>query len=197
MRFRSSICFLLLCCFVMAANGQTNNASNAKKRHKFAFYAGVGPNVYHNNLETARNLVKPWNYAFVGRFMWEPEHFLSLGIESGYNVLYRVDANSQAFGSADVTNVAIPLQVVVSMRFFTNYYFNFAMGQSILLNKASTSGHGDFSASSWSFADFGLSLGYRHRFANRLSVGAEGKLFYSTKYRDANLTLAFVAGYNF
>jgi hypothetical protein len=111
-----------------------------EKKHKFALYAGIGPNVYFNNLELAKNSVNVVNYSFVGRIMWEPEHFLSLGIESGYYRLYTV--KSPEAGNVFISNSAIPIQIVVSMRFLKSFYFAGSLGQSILLNEATSQTYG-------------------------------------------------------
>jgi hypothetical protein len=174
---------------------QTITAQQAKK-HPFSIYAGFGPNIYFNNLVVAKNHVNVFNYSFVGRFMWEPEHFLSLGLETGYNRLYTVSVSSATDGSAHIINTAIPIQIVVSMKFLQRCYFNFSMGQSILLNHATSSNNGDFSATSWSFADIGAALGYRYHLNKRFSIGGEAKFFYSTHLNDKNLALVFMAGYN-
>ena len=173
---------------------QTNDHPQSKKR-RFAFYGGFGPNYYFNNLAIAKNLVNEFNYSFVGRFMWEPEHLLSVGIETGYYRLYTM--NTPEPTHAHIANSAIPIQLVVSMKFLKTFYFNFNMGQSILLNKVNSDSYGNFDASSVSLADFTGTLGYRHRFKNRFSVGAEAKFFYSTGFVDRNIALIFVGGYKF
>ena len=187
---------ILITCFSVSATAQTSDAQKAKK-HPFSLYLGFGPNVYFNNLVVAKNHVNVFNYSLVGRFMWEPEHFLSLGIETGYNRLYTVSVSSPTDGSAHIINTAIPIQIVVSIKFLQHFYGNFSMGQSILLNHATSSNSGDFSATAWSFADIGAALGYRYHLKNRFSIGGEAKFFYSTHLNDKNLALVFVAGYNF
>ena len=165
------------------------------KKRRFAFYGGVGPNYYFNNLVIGKNLVNELNYSFMGRLMWEPEHLLSVGIESGYYRLYTM--NTPEPTHAHIANTAIPIQIVVSMKFLKTFYFDFSMGQSILLNKVNSETNGNFDASTVSLADFSGTLGYRYRFKNRISVGAEAKFFYSTGFVDRNIALIFVGGYKF
>ena len=70
------------------------------------------------------------NYSIAGRLMWEPEHYLSLGIESGYYRLYSLDVNSSDDStSVHILNVAIPIQLVISMKFFENFYASFSFGR--------------------------------------------------------------------
>src|SRR6188768_1578291 len=93
---------------------QTTTEPLTKPFHH-SLYVGVGPNFYFNNLVIAKDYVKEFNYSFAFRFMWEPEHLLSLGIESGYYRLYSVDFREQS--EVNISNNAIPIQLVVSMKF--------------------------------------------------------------------------------
>ncbi|MFI5155312.1 MAG: hypothetical protein ACHQEM_03975 [Chitinophagales bacterium] len=194
MRIQRLICGILVCLCSAAVMAQTNNQAHVKK-HRFALYAGIGPNYYFNNLVLGKKLVNDWNYSFVGRFMWEPEHFLSVGIESGYYRLYTLNGPDTAH--AHIANSAIPIQFVISMKFLKSFYFNFSMGQSKLINKVTADVSGDFNASAWSLADFTCTLGYHYVFKSRISLGAELKYFYSTAFTDRNIALVFMAGYKF
>jgi hypothetical protein len=174
-------------------SGQTNDQQHPKKR-RFVLYAGVGPNYYFNNLKTEHDLVNSFNYSVVGRLMWEPEHLLSVGIESGYYRLYTV--NATASGS-QIINSAIPLHIVVSMKFLQHFYANYSMGQSLLENRVHSASYGDFHANAWSLADFGAALGYRRILTSRFILGAELKYYYSTKNVDENIALVVMGGFRF
>ena len=174
------------------------NSTTSPKNHKFTFYLGVGPNYYFNNLVLAKDKVKELSYSFVGRIMWEPKHNLSLGIESGYNRFYSVDGElSGSGGHVHIVNAAIPIRIVVSMKFFQNYYASFNMGQSILKNNVSTSNAGTFNASNVSLGDFGLDIGYKRLVSDRFYLGSEIKGTYSAKLEDKNIALVFLGGFRF
>ena len=184
----------LLC--VVSIHVMAQNAPSEKKpRRKFSVYAGFGPNVYFNNLQLAANYVHPFNYSFVGRFMWEPEHFLSLGLETGYYRLYNVKISDPE--NIFISNSAVPIQIVVSMKFLQSYYFNFSLGQSLLFNEVNSANHGSNNAQTFSPGDFTTTLGYKHPLKGRFSLGAETKFFYSGRANDCSLALVFVGGYNF
>ena len=188
---------IFFCCFAFKGVAQTKDITTAKTHH-FTFYAGVGPNYYFNNLVIAKNKVNEFNYSFIGRIMWEPKHNLSLGIESGYNQLYTFNADLPSpRGNVHIVNVAIPIRIVISMKFFHHFYANFNMGQSILLNKVSSSNYGTFDASSISLGDFGLDFGYKRLISDRIYLGSEIKGFYSSKLEDKNIALVFFAGFRF
>ncbi|MBL7864091.1 MAG: hypothetical protein JNK10_04400 [Cyclobacteriaceae bacterium] len=165
------------------------------KPHRWTVYGGIGPNYYFNNLETASQHVTEVNYSFVTRIMWEPEHFLSLGFETGYNRLYSLSGDGPVIGKSSIVNVAVPLQVVVSMKFFDDFYANFNLGQAILLNRVTTQNNGDFHATVLSLGDFAATIGYRKDISPRFRLGTELKAYYSSKLNDKNLSLLFMAGY--
>jgi len=186
---------ILMCCSMLQATAQNENVRTKKDRH-FTVYGGIGPSYYFNNLVVGKKGVNEFSYSVVGRFMWEPEYFLSLGFETGYFKLYTADY-ATGNNTAHISNIAIPIQLVISMKFLKNYYCNFSMGQSLLLNKVTTSASGNFDATTLSLGDFGLTVGYRHTMSERFFLGTELKGYYSSKLDDRNIALAFIGGYRF
>lgn len=180
---------------ITSASAQTAATAPSGKKHRWIVYGGVGPNYYINNLEVAADKVKPLNYSFVARLMWEPEYFLRLGFETGYNQLYRMSGTHPATGDVSIVNASIPIQFVVSMQFLKHYYWNFGMGQAFLMNNVSTDKLGNYDASVLSLGDFTATLGYRKDISERFTLGAEFRGYYSGKLEDKNLALVFMAGY--
>jgi len=174
----------------MAQNGSTEDL----KYRKFALYLGAGPSYFINNVVTFKNEVNSFNYEISFRAMWEPKHsFLSLGFESGYYRLYSVSVDSI---KSKVVNTAIPLQLVVSMKVAKNWYANFSFGQSILYNKVTTElSASNHSNHTLSYADLGLTAGYRFSVKNRLSYAVETKFFYSSGNADGTVAVLFMVGY--
>lgn len=181
--------------FCYSTDGSGQSPDTQKKAHRWSVYGGIGPNFYLNNLEIAADRVKPVNYSFVARLMWEPEYFLSLGLETGYNQLYTMSGSHPTTGDVRIVNAVVPLQGVVSMRFTEHLYGNFNLGFGILLNNVSTGLLGDFDASVMSLGDFTAALGYRKNLTDRFTLGGEIRGYYSGKLQDRNIALVFVAGY--
>lgn len=129
--------------------------------------------------------------------MWEPEHFIGFGLETGYYQLYTVRYTAPSFETVQIANTAVPIQLVVSMKFLKNYYADLSIGQTNLSYKFQSSDMGNFDSSSWSLADFGLTVGYKQLFLSRVFTGAEMKFFHSEKNIDSNLAFVFMVGYNF
>jgi hypothetical protein len=194
MLLRNTIIGILIIASSAHSAAQTNNDAQPSKS-KFAVYAGFGPNYYFNNLQIGKNYVNEFNYSFTARFMWEPEHLLSLGFETGYYRLYTF--NGPGAAQVHITNTAIPLQVVISMKLPAAFYVNFSMGQSLLHNSATSGSFPTFKTSALSVADFSGTLGYRYKFNDKFSISAEGKYFYSSSFVDKNIALLFVGGFRF
>jgi hypothetical protein len=191
--------FLAMCYFfaIQACLAQAPNTIKSPKKYKYTIYAGVGPNYYFNNLVLGKDYVNELNYSFVTRFMWEPEHFVSLGFETGYNRLYTLSGDPSVTKGTKVINAAIPIQFLVSMKFLQHFYGNFSLGQSIRLNKVTTPNTTDYNATNFSLGDFGLGLGYKKVVGPRFFLGTELKGYYSSKLDDTNIGLVFMGGYRF
>jgi hypothetical protein len=183
--------FIIAC----ATKSMAQTTDSQQKEKHFAIYAGIGPNYYFNNLQVGHDFVNEFNYSIVGRFMWEPGHFLSIGVESGYYRLYTLNAPAPA--QVHISNTAIPIQIVVSMKFLKAFYGSLSMGQSILKNDDHSATYGDFSTHAVSLADFTGTVGYRHMLTNKFSIGTEAKYFYSSSFTDKNIALVFVGGFRF
>lgn len=182
----------------ISLHAQDLTTSAKPKKHRFSIYAGLGPNFYFNNLEVSKQYVREFNYAFVTRFMWEPGHNLSLGLETGYNGLYSIKENLTPVSQVKISNAAIPIQLVISMKFLQDFYGSFTMGQSILLNKVYTKtaqAEQKSTATNLSLGDFGLAAGYKKSISSKIYLGAELKGFYSSKLDDKNLGLVFITGF--
>ena len=155
-----------------------------------------GPNFYFNNIKTFGDYVRPVNYGFFGRIMWNSRYLVSLGIETGYNKYYRV--NGFENNAIKASLAAIPLHLVIGMRVTKSFYANFSFGPSLLLNVASiATQENSVHNKVLSLADGSASIGYRKRVAKDLTIGAELKFNFSTKATDMNLALPIVLSYDF
>jgi hypothetical protein len=182
---------LIICALCWTCGLSAQNQPVAEKPNRgFVVYAGAGPCIFFNNLVIAKDHVNEFNYAFAGRVMWEPEHLLSLGIESGYYCRYTVDFGSES--DVNISNYGIPIHIVVGMKFLKRFYFNFASGQTILLNKVTNTQDSDVNSSVLSLGDLSGSLGYKFKIKDRLSMAAETKFYYSSKLNDKNLAFLFM-----
>lgn len=166
---------------------------NAQTNHFSAAISG-GPNFYFNNIKTFKDNVRPFNYSFFARVMWNSKYAVSLGLETGYNRYYRVNGFSDANIRSSLT--AIPFHLVIGMRVTKAFYTNLSFGPSLLLNAARTSTDA-VNNKVFSFADGSLAVGYKRKLNEKFNIGAELKFNFSTKAEDLNITLPIVLSYRF
>lgn len=169
--------------------------SNPQDGHFTGSLSG-GANYYYNNIKTFGEYVRPLNYSFFGRIMWNSRYLVSLGIETGYNKYYRVNGFDN--NAINASLAAIPIHLVIGMRVAKPFYVNFSFGPSLLLNVASIDGKGNSMHNKvLSLADGSACFGYRKRLSKDFTLGAELKLNFSTKASDINLALPVVLSYDF
>ena len=184
----------LVFCFLTGKSFAQNGEGETGKYHKFSVYAGAGPSYFFNNLVLLKDGVSSFKYAISARIMWEPQHsFVSLGFETGYYRLYSVKSTDP---KGDVTNSAVPLLFVASMKFSKKIYVNWSMGQSLNYNKISnTDSAYNFNSSYLSPADFAVTVGYKFVQKPTISYAAEVKGFYSSKYDNETIAILFIVGF--
>ncbi|MFL5741934.1 MAG: hypothetical protein ACJ75B_17050 [Flavisolibacter sp.] len=185
-------CTILILSFAIASKAQGDETMEKKTSH-YAVYLTAGPNYFFNNVVLGKNLVNEFNYQVTARFMWEPEYFLSLGLETGYYRLYT--ANSSGQGDVHIVNSAVPLHFLVSMNVWKAYYFDLGVGPSFLQNKVHSGTYGNFDGSSVSLADFSGTLSYRFKWKGHFRMGVGSRFFYSSHVNDKSLALLFIVGY--
>lgn len=190
-----SFLLVLLIITTIDLQAQDRKQDNPQDGH-FTGSLSAGPNYYFNNIVTFGNYVKPVNYCFFGRIMWNSRYLVSLGIETGYNRFYRVDGFEKDAIKATLT--AIPLHLVIGMRIRKVFYTHFSFGPSLLLNSAySTSMDNRLKNKVLSLADGSVCIGYRKRLTKDFTIGAELKFNFSTKAQDLSLALPIVFSYDF
>jgi hypothetical protein len=180
---------------------QSTEGDSVKYR-KFSVYAGGGPSIFFNNVQLFKNSVNPWGYAISARVMWEPEHSkVSLGIETGYNRQYSanttlIDSLNNKSLNVHVTNSAIPILFIVSMKFSKQIYANWSMGQSFNFSNVNSPGYNENrNSKTTSLADFSATVGYRFIQKTRINYAAELKGYYSSSYSNATIAVLFIVGF--
>ena len=133
------------------------------------------------------------------RLMWEPEHLLSIGIESGYLQLYDITTqityeDTITFdGSSELT--AVPIIVVYSMELFENFQLSVGSGIFLLTSKVDALGN-PVNSDQVSTGVLG-SASYYHPLSHTISLGGEIKYYLINKIEDGDLTLQLSLQYRF
>ncbi|MFC2094351.1 outer membrane beta-barrel protein [Bacteroidota bacterium] len=133
------------------------------------------------------------------RLMWEPEHLLSLGIESGYLQLYDISTqityqDTITFnGSSELT--AVPIIAVYSMELFENFKISVGSGIFLLTSKVDALGN-PVNSEQVSTGVLGAAS-YYYPLSHTISLGGEIKYYLINKIEDGDLTLQFSLQYRF
>ena len=133
------------------------------------------------------------------RLMWEPEHLLSIGIESGYLKLYDISTqrtiqDTITFnGSSELSTV--PIITVFSMELFENFKLSIGSGIFLLTSKVDALGN-QVNSLQVSTGSLG-SASYHYPLSHTISLGGEIKYYLINKIEDGDLTLQFSLQYRF
>ncbi len=133
------------------------------------------------------------------RLMWEPEHLLSIGIESGYLQLYDISTqltiqDTITFnGSSELT--AVPIITVFSMELFEKFKISVGSGIFLLTSKVDALGN-PVNSNQVSTGVLG-SASYYYPLSHTISLGGEVKYYLINKIEDGDLTLQFSLQYRF
>lgn len=129
------------------------------------------------------------------RFMWEPEHRISLGIETGYYKVYEVQlSDSKQVNTASLS--IIPILFRVQMRIFKRFYASVATGISIHNSKVNALGN-QSDSQVLGFSNLQLSAGYIYPITKQFGLGLEAKFLSENKTEDMVLSFEAVARYQF
>lgn len=139
-------------------------------------------------------------YGFSGtiRIMWEPEHLLSVGIESGYLQLYNFHTqrtiNGISFSGSSELN-AVPILMVFSMELFENFKISFGSG--IFLLNSKVDALDNLVNSNQISTGILAGASYLHPLSHTLSLGGEIKYYLINKIEDGDLSLQVSLQYKF
>jgi len=133
------------------------------------------------------------------RLMWEPEHLLSIGIESGYLQLYDITTqityqDTITFkGSSELT--AVPIITVFSMELFENFKLSIGSGIFLLTSKVDALGN-PVNSDQVSTGVLG-SASYYYPLSHTIALGGEIKYYLINKIEDGGLNFQISMQYRF
>jgi len=133
------------------------------------------------------------------RVMWNPEHLLSLGLESGYQYLYSLDVNdfSTEFGNTNVkaSMYTVPIFIVFSMKVLPNIKLTAGSGVYLLFNSGEL--FGDELNSNQISIGAHMGISYTYPINNSMAIGGELLYSYFSKLQDQTVAIQFVFVYDF
>jgi hypothetical protein len=132
------------------------------------------------------------------RVMWNPEHLLSLGLETGYQYLYSIDVSNYdtEFGTTDfsASMYNIPIFAVFSMKVTPNIRLNAGTGVYLLFNSGSL--FDDALESNQISIGAHTGVSYLYPISSSVSVGGELLYSYFSKLQDQTVALQFLFVYD-
>jgi len=133
------------------------------------------------------------------RVMWNPEHLLSLGLESGYQYLYSLDVNdfSTEFGNTNVkaSMYTVPIFIVFSMKVLPNIKLTAGSGVYLLFNSGEL--FGDELNSNQISIGAHMGISYTYPINNSMAIGGELLYSYFSKLQDQTVAIQFLFVYDF
>lgn len=172
-----------------------NYAQTTEPLYSVTAYIGFG---YANFLsELDFNKLSKSGFAGTFRIMWEPEHLLSIGLESGYLQLYKL--NNQQVGEPpntfEITSSlnAIPIVAVFSMKIIHNFKLSVGSGMFILYSHVDAMDNPVITSQLSTGSYF--SANYFHQLSGKLFLGGEIKYFYINKIEDGDLLFQIALQY--
>jgi hypothetical protein len=130
--------------------------------------------------------------------MWNPEHLLSLGLETGYQYLYSIDVSNYdtEFGTTDfsASMYNIPIFAVFSMKVTANIRLNAGTGVYLLFNSGNL--FDDPLESSQISIGAHAGVSYLYPISSYVSIGGELLYSYFSKLQDQTVALQFLFVYD-
>ena len=136
---------------------------------------------------------------FIGSFrvMWEPEHLLRIGLESGYNSLYTYEESvtDAEFGSTDAKSSlnSIPLFLIISMKITPSINLTTGFGSTFL--KTSFEAFGSKNESSQISTSYYVAASYSYFLNKKFALGGEIRWYRIQKIEDGTLSLQLMLQY--
>jgi len=132
------------------------------------------------------------------RVMWNPEHLLSLGLESGYQYLYSLDVSdfNTEFGNTNVkaSMYTIPIFIVFSMKVLPNIKLSAGSGVYLLFNSGEL--FGDELRSNQVSIGAHMGISYTYPLNNSMAIGGELLYSYFSKLQDQTVAIQFLFVYD-
>lgn len=185
------LCWLVLF-FIPVLFSQDNMGKKVKLNH-YSLAIGLGWTHYINTLQIGGDEAATNSLGLSMRFFWEPEHRLSLGLETGFYRLYNVKSKTYTDLTGQATMSAVPLLLVVRMRVVDRFYLSAGAGLAAMFNKVIGIDN-KVTSTIISFSNYQFSASYIYPLTKHWQVGGEFKFLNYGKTADWMYTLqAFCA----
>ena len=169
--------------FMAPAMFSQKDDSLSVKRNHYSLAIGLGWTHYLNTLEIGGENATINSAGLSMRFFWEPEHRLSLGLETGFYRLYKVKSKTYTDLKGEATMSAVPLLLTVRMRVVDHFYLSAGAGLAAMFNKV-TGIDKQINSTIWSFSNYQFSASYIYPLSKHWQIGGEFKFLNFGKTAD-------------
>lgn len=184
--------YIIIIFFMMTAF--VGNAQKMDTVLRMSVQAGAGWMHYYNNLIIGHDKVTNDYIGTSIRLMWEPEHRLSLGVETGYYKLYTVKLNP---GDGNVSLSIVPVLANIRMRIVKNVYLTAGTGVVMMKSKVNSTPAESGESTVISYSNVQVSGLYLYHLTQQFAVGGEVKFMWLDKTDDFMHSVQAVISYRF
>ena len=183
----------LIFVFLMTASLATYSQSQEKSRSiNLILGGGIGHffNTFSNVLDEDVHNERP---SFSRKLLWQPEYRLSIGIESGYYIMYSTTRIQTESGSEKLTSKlkVVPIFLSLSMNIIKHLDINFGTGWADMIYtvNAAQSKAEKVVGTTYSMSNYTTGITYSHPLGKKFKLGAEFKYLYLRKTNDSQVSL--------
>ncbi len=190
---RQLIIFLLILSVATVGQAAKKDSTKVSLNH-YSLTVGIGWSHYINTLEIGKDEATTNSLGVSLKFFWEPEHRLSLGLESGFYRLYSVRSKTYTDLTGQASMSAIPLLLTIRMRIIDNFYLSAGAGLALMFNKV-TGIDNKVTSNILSLSNYQFSGSYIYPLSRHWLVGGEFKVLNFGKASDWMYTVQAVCAF--
>jgi hypothetical protein len=167
------------------------------KTYSLSAEVGLGYSRYFTTMDYSE--LNKNGFSGTVRIMWNPEHLLSIGLETGYQSLYSYDVSGYEteFGSTNISAsmYSVPIFIVFSMKVIPNLKLTAGSGAYVLYNSGEFFGD-ELSSSQISIGGH-AGISYTYPLNNSMAIGGELLYSYFSNLQDQTVALQVIFAYDF
>jgi hypothetical protein len=188
---RKQILIILLTIIMVHSAIAAEKDSTKVNLNHYSLAIGLGWAHYINTLEIGKEEATTNSAGVSMKFFWEPEHRLSLGLETGFYRLYSVKSKTYTDDHGKASMSVVPLLLTIRMRIIDQFYLSAGAGLGIMFNKI-TGFDNKLTNQILSMANFQASASYLYPLSKHWNVGGEIKVLTYGKTDDWMYTIQAV-----
>jgi hypothetical protein len=192
---------IIILALIMLMSGSLLSGQTSKGFRSLKLTLGGGYGHYFNTFTNVLDEdIKNNRPSFAVKLMWQPEHLIGIGFESGYYEFYsttRIETGGTIRKLTTNLDV-IPLFLTFSVKATRHISINFAtggalMGYTIYVNKSKK---GDVTGKALSLSNFAAGISWSVPAGKRIEFGTEFRYLYIGKTADNHVSAFATISYN-